>query len=145
MSTTQDEIRKELQRAHPRDVEAVRWYTLYLKCTPKEREEMTAAMLARIESRETESIEIYKRDPDLLRGLTVTSLRDVADQSIQHAHQWIVTRYPDVADLLIAFECLSSFSMGTNETISHMELADVISSLKEVWKLVSVETKGTPA
>lgn len=145
MTTTQGKIMSELNRATLSDLEVVRWYVLYLKCTPKEREEIAIAMRQRIESRQQESTEIYKRDPNLLTGLSVSALRDVAGRTVEHAHQWMVEHYPGAEDLLNSFECLSSFSTGQDETISHVELSDVIASLKAVWQIVSVETDQAAA
>lgn len=130
MSTTQAETNR------------MTWQELYEACTPKEREEMIFAMLQRIESRRRESVEIYKRDPSLLAGLSVSALREVAGQAVEDVHQWTVTRYPSAADLLVAFECLCSFSTGKDETISYMELTDVISALREIW--TGLSTLPTP-
>jgi len=120
------------------------WEELYEAFTPKEREEMIFAMLQRIESRRRESMEVYKRDTSLLAGLSVSALRDVAGQAVEDLHKWAIATYPEVTDLLISFECLSSFSAGKDETINYMELADVISSLKTVWTNIDA-IKSTPA
>lgn len=121
------------------------WQSLYDACTPKEREEMITTMLMRIEIRQSESVEVYKRDPGLLTGLSVPALRDVAEKAANDAHRWIVTTYPDLTTLLIAYECLISFSISKDETINYNDLTDIISSLKDVWNSVSTETKGPSA
>jgi len=141
MSTTTDEIKQALQSAHPNDFNAIQWQILFLKMTTKEREEMIFAMLQLIESRRRDSLEVYKRDPSLLAGLTVIDLREVASKVVEEAHQWILTRYPGAADLLVAFECLCSFSAGKDETISHIEFSEVLSAIRDIWTGFATEPK----
>ena len=132
----------------PKNWKQMTWLSLFDACTPKEREEMVSLVLAMLESRKDTSIEIYKRDPSLLAGLSVSALREMSESAANDAHKWIIANYPQLAPLLIAFECLTSFSMGKDETINYNDLTDIISSLKEVWSMdhsVSVETKGQKA
>lgn len=119
------------------------WLTIFEQCTPSEREEITLAMIRRVESRRRETLDVYKRSPDLLAGLSVSELRDVARQASEEAYTGLLTAFPEAGELLNSFECLSAFGVGAEETISHNELADVIASLKTVWASVSAETKPT--
>jgi hypothetical protein len=128
----------------PKDWQQMTWQALFSTCTPQEREEVIIIMLARIESRRHESLEVYRKEPFLLSSLSVPELRDVAGVVANDAHKLLLATYPGVDALLLAFECLNSFSMGDEETINYNDLADVISSLKEVWG-VSTETKGKQA
>ncbi len=121
------------------------WQALYEACTVREREEMVILMLQTIENRKEESIEVFKRDPGLLAALSVAELRELSGRVAEEAHQKIISIHPEIADLLISFECLNSFSMSKKETINYNELADVIGSLKEVWGVSVETTKGRPA
>ena len=125
-----------------KDYKRLTWEQLYEACTTQEREDIVILMLKTIESRQDEEIEIYKQDPELLASLSVSALRNLAGKASNDAHKKILERYPESADLLLSFECLTSFSLGKDETIHYNDLTDVISSLKEVWACVSTETKG---
>lgn len=132
-----------------KDYKKMTWEQLYDACTQKEREDMLFLMLGKIEKRQEEaqreSIEIYKRDPGLLTSLSVSALRELADRVAEEAHKKILHINPEIADLLLALECLTSFSMGKDEPINYNDLTDVIASLKDVWNSVSMETEVKPA
>ncbi len=125
-----------------KDYKRLTWQQLYEVCTPSERESAVILMLRTLESRQDEEIEIYKQDPELLASLSVSALRNLAGKVSNDAHKKILDLCPEIADLLLSFECLTSFSLGKDETIHYNDLTDVISSLKEVWGCVSTETKG---
>ncbi len=110
------------------------WEKLYEASTQQERDDIIILMLQTIERREKDSLEVYKKDPALLADLTVEKLRDVAERTAETVHIWIIEKYPDIARMLYSFECLSSFSMGKEETINYNEFSDVISSLREAWE-----------
>ena len=141
------------------------WQALYDACTPEERQEIAVLMLAKIEARRREAVELFKREPRLLDTLPASTLREIASNEVEEAHQIILTAFPEVAGMLAALECLSDFSTSKVEP-SLADILDVKASLEDVWKAardmdsrmittskpcrkpaksVYTETKGKPA
>jgi hypothetical protein len=119
------------------------WHTLYEQCTPEERLSITKAMLQKIESRQMESVEYYKKMPLALEALPASELMDVVEVALNDVYHWLMENFPQAREKLLAYESLSIFYMTQGEK-SYRDMTDAIDSICKVWDVslfpVSTET-----
>lgn len=108
------------------------WHALYMKCTPKEREEITISMLQRIESRDKANIEYLKEMPLALEGLSPSKLMDVVEVAMVDASIWLLENCPNAREKLFAYETLTIFYLDQVEKNAR-ETREVIDAICQVW------------
>lgn len=122
------------------------WLSIYEQCTPHEREEITIAMLQRIESRRAESVEYFKKTPLALNALPASRLMEVVEVTLRDAYDWLVENCPRAREKLSAYESLTIFYMTQGEK-SERDLREAIGAICTVWGVsplpVATETKPT--
>lgn len=112
------------------------WESLFNKCTPAEREEILFHMLSFVEARESksqkETIDLCRENPKHLETLPASKLRQIAGMVSEDAHSLIVSTHPDTADILLALEGLTAFSVSADEP-TLAEMRDTITDIQAVW------------
>ncbi len=143
MTTTHDEIRQELEKAHPQDLESMHFYTLFMKCTPEERARIRNTMRQHIESERMGSIAWFKKMPLALEGLPASKLMDVVEVALSDAYDWIAENFPQAKDKLSAYDSLVTFYLSDHEK-SERDMREVIGAICKAWDVtlfpVAVET-----
>jgi hypothetical protein len=79
-----------------------------------------------------DAMRLYKSEPKQIDTLSTVTLRALAKDAQEEAHQKLVKSFPPAAGLLGALECLTDFSITADAPTAN-DIKDVKESLQTVW------------